>query len=87
MVLNPIKHSRSFIKQYINDLPNCLAFTATGMYADNTQITTCAETVTEIENILNDNLKNLHPWLCANKLSAKSTKTQFIAIASSYRIN
>ena len=57
------------------------------MYADDTQITACAETVDELQSTLNEDLKNLHTWLCANKLSAYSTKTEFIAIASSYRLN
>ena len=72
---------------YINDLPNCLTSTTPGMYADDTQITASAETINELENILNFDLKNLHTWLCANKLSANCTKTEFIAIASNYRLN
>lgn len=72
---------------YINDLPNCLTSTTPGMYADDTQITASAETVNEVENTLNSDLKNLHTWLCANKLSVNSTKTEFIIIASNYRLN
>lgn len=71
---------------YINDLPNCLDFTSPGMYADDTQITASAETVDELEDILNSDVKNLHTWLCANKLTANATKTEFITIASSYRL-
>ena len=56
------------------------------MYADDTQITASAETVDELENILNSDVKNLHTWLCANKLTANATKTEFITIASSYRL-
>ena len=71
---------------YINDLPNCLDFTLPGMYADDTQITPTAETVDELENILNYDVENLKEWLCANKLSVNETKTEFITIASSYRL-
>ena len=43
---------------YINDLPNCLTSTTPGMYADDTQITASAETVDDLQNILNYDLKN-----------------------------
>lgn len=71
---------------YINDLPNCLDFTSSDMYADDTQITALAETIDELEDILNWDIENLHTWLCANKLSANATETEFITIASNYRL-
>ena len=71
---------------YINDLPNCLDSTTPGMYADDTQITAKAETVAELEHVLNLDVKNLSEWLCANKLSANSTKTEFMTIASDFRL-
>ena len=72
---------------YVNDLPNCLHLTTPGMYADDTQVTASAEIVSELQDILNHDLENLHTWLCANKLSVNAIKTEFIAIASKYRLN
>ena len=71
---------------YVNDLPNCLEHTAPGMYADDTQITATAETVDELENLLNKDIENLNIWLNANRLAANGTKTEFIIIASNYRL-
>lgn len=71
---------------YVNDLPNCLEYTAPGMYADDTQITATAETISDLENLLNRDIENLSTWLCANKLSMNATKTEFMVIASKYRI-
>lgn len=71
---------------YINDLPNCLDFTAPTMYADDTQITATAETVDELKKIISWDIEKLSTWLSANKLSANATKTEFIIIASNYRL-
>ena len=71
---------------YINYLPNCLDYSVPGMFADDTQITTKAETVNELEDTLNCDIQKLDVWLRANKLSANSTKTEFMIIASDYRL-
>ena len=61
---------------YINDLPNCLEFTTPSMYADDTQITVEAETVADLENVLDKDMHNRsRTWLSANKLSANASKT------------
>ena len=56
------------------------------MYADDTQITATAESVDKLENLLNKDIENLNIWLNANRLTANGTKTQFIIIASNYRL-
>ena len=56
------------------------------MYADDTQITVTAQSVDELERLLNKDVANVNIWLNANKLAANSTKTEFIVIASDYRL-
>ena len=72
---------------YINDLPNCLEHATPGMYADDTQITVTSESVSELERILNRDMENIGLWLRANRLAANTTKTEFMVIASNYRLN
>ena len=45
---------------YINDLPNCLDKASSRMSADDTNISIAANSVTELEQIINSELKNLH---------------------------
>ena len=45
---------------YINDLPNCLDKGSPRMIADDTNISIAANSVTELEQIINSELKNLH---------------------------
>ena len=44
---------------HVNDLPNCLECTTPGMYTDDTQITATAETVLELQNLLDRDIENL----------------------------
>ena len=46
---------------YINDLPNCLENSVPAMYADDTNLTTCAQTQYTVEEILKSEL-NIHQW-------------------------
>ena len=55
------------------------------MYADDTQITATAETISELQALLDRDVENLNVWLRANKLSPNTTKTEFLIIASKYR--
>ena len=70
---------------YINDLPNCLKFSDTQMYADDTSITMASESSYEIEMKMNADLDNIYEWLKANRLSLNTTKTEFMLIASRQR--
>ena len=67
---------------YINDLPNCLSVTSPKMFADDTNITVAADSLTELENKINIDLENLNGWLVANRLSLSVTKTEFMVIGS-----
>ena len=56
------------------------------MYADDTQITAAAETVADLENVLDKDMENLNIWLSANRLSANASKTEFMIVAINYRL-
>ena len=71
---------------YINDLPSCLDKASPTMFADDTNISIAANSVTELEQIINSELKNLHQWLLANRLSLNVAKTEFMIIGSRQRL-
>ena len=72
---------------YINDLPNCLRLTSPRMFADDTNITFAASTLTDLEKGLNSELRSLNIWLISNKLSLNIAKTEFMVIGSNQRLN
>ena len=71
---------------YINDLPNCLSVASPNVYADDTNITVAAGSLTELENKINLDLENLNRWLVANRLSLSVAKTEFMVIGSHQRV-
>ena len=52
------------------------------MFADDTNITVAADSLTELENKINIDLENLNRWLVANRLSLSVTKTELMVIGS-----
>ena len=56
------------------------------MFADDTNISIAANSVTELEQIINSELKNLHQWLLANRLSLNVAKTEFMIIGSRQKL-
>jgi hypothetical protein len=53
---------------YINNLPNCLNHTTPRMFADDTRVSYAStDSVEELENIMNSDLKNLNSWLTTNR--------------------
>ena len=71
---------------YINDLPNCLNRASPRMFADDTNISIAANSVMELEPLINSELKNLHQWLVTNRLSLNIAKTEFMIIRSCQRL-
>ena len=57
------------------------------MFADDTNISYAANTLSELENVINSEFKNLKCWLEANKLSLNIAKTEFMIIGSRQRIH
>ena len=58
-----------FFLLYINDLPHCLNKTKPRMFADDTNLTASANSLTDLEAAANSDLENLRKWLIANRLS------------------
>ena len=75
-----------FFRVYINDLPKCLSYSFTGMFADDTNLTINGSSVDEVENKLNIELEKVHQWLLANKLTLNKEKTEYMIICSRQRL-
>ena len=56
------------------------------MFADDTNISYAADSVNELQNVLNSELKSLHNWLNTNRLSLNIAKTEFMTIRSRQKI-
>ena len=56
-----------FFLLYINDLPHCLNKTKPRLFADDTNLTASANSMTDLEAALYSDLDNLRKWLIANK--------------------
>lgn len=71
---------------YINDLPNCLTFSQSRLYADDTSLTYANNDINVINSRMNEDLANINIWLSANKLSLNMTKTEFLLMGSWQRL-
>ena len=60
---------------YINDLPHGLSKTKPRLFADDTNLTASANSMTDLEAAVNFDLENLRKWLTAKKLSLNVAKT------------
>jgi hypothetical protein len=49
-------------------IPNCLNHTTPRMFADDTSVSYASNSVEELKNIMNSDLKNLNSWLTTNRL-------------------
>ena len=57
------------------------------MFADDTSVSYASDSLDEIQNVINSELKNLNSWLIANRLSLNITKTEFMIIGSRQRMD
>lgn len=67
---------------YINDLPNCMSFTNSILYADDTTIFTSDKSISLHVDKLSTDLKNVSRWCSANLLSINATKTKFVVFST-----
>ena len=72
---------------YINDLPNCLNCAIPRMFADDNSISYAANSMDELQSVVNSELENLHKWLNTSKLSLNIAKTEFMIIGSRQRMS
>ena len=63
---------------YINDLYKCLAYSTAFHFADDTNVLVVSKTQKEMQKHINLDLKLLHKWLTANKISLNCAKTELI---------
>ena len=67
---------------YINDLCNVCKSTLPISFADDTNLFKSSQDSSIIENVLNEESKNISLWLKVNKLSLNVKKTHFIVLLS-----
>ena len=67
---------------YINDLSDCLEYSSTPMFADDTTLTTSGKYFNEDEAALISDFDNVKEWLFANKLSLNLVKAEYLLIRS-----
>jgi hypothetical protein len=46
------------------------------MYADDTSLTVCSDSINNLEEGLNSEMNNIHQWLLSNKLTLNIKKTR-----------
>ena len=71
---------------YVNDLPCALQKCSVNMYADDTAFYYSDKDSKAVSSALNEDLENLHAWLCANKLSLHIGKTRSILICNHQKL-
>ena len=71
---------------YVNDLPNCLDQAEPSMFADDTNVSTSAESVVKLEKQLNFELDNIYRWLVATRLTLNVSKTEYMIIGSRHNL-
>ena len=59
---------------FINDLPDCHAM-QTLLFADDTTLLMSGPNILDLQNTINDELKNVKKWLIQNKLTLNLNKT------------
>ena len=72
---------------YISDFLTCLKYSRARMYADDTTISVAGDTAAQVETLMNADLISIKKWLESNnKLTINVTKTEYILIGSSYKL-
>ena len=61
----------------INDMPHAVCKSTIYHFADDANLLYSCKTLKELRKIMNNDLKRLYDWLCANRLSLNTAKTEF----------
>ena len=67
---------------YINDLPQAVQASTVSMYADDTSLCHQSSDMTQLNEAINSDLKQLTTWLQGNKLSLNVAKTHSMLIST-----
>ena len=67
---------------YVNDMPACFEKCHVNLYADDTAFYVADSNIRTVNTILQDELQLAYKWLCCNKLSLHTGKTNSIVICS-----
>ena len=70
---------------YINDLPHAIQKSAVSMYADDTSLCYQTSDISNLNNVINNDLMQLDTWLKGNKLSLNVAKTNCMLISTEQR--
>ena len=63
---------------YINDFNNCSSILKFNIFADDSNLFHTDDNLLKLETTINNELKYVFDWLCANKLSLSIEKTNFV---------
>lgn len=63
---------------YINDMHNAVKHSFLCHFADDTNLTCDDKESNKLKKKLNEDIRNIFTWLCANRLSLNASKTEFI---------
>ena len=72
---------------YINDLPQAVQNSTVSMYADDTSLCYQSSDIDELNEAINNDLKQLDIWLQGNKLSLNVAKTNSMLVATKQKHN
>ena len=72
---------------YINDLPDYLDHCDVTLYADDTVLFISDKSLHNIKSYMNSDLEELNNWLKLNHLTLSISKSKFMIIGSSQRLN
>ncbi len=67
---------------YLNDLTWVVKNCTLKMFADDTLIYYASSNVNDINNMINEDLKNVNEWLCTNTMALNLEKTKFMLISN-----
>ena len=56
------------------------------MYADDTNLTVCSDSINNLEEALNSEMNNIHQWLLSNKLTLNIEGTEYMIIGTRQRL-
>ena len=71
---------------YINDMNRAFSHSTVHHFADDTNLLYSDKNLNNLKKIMNNELKLLFEWLCANRLSLNCDKTEFIIFRPSQKV-